>query len=109
MEEVSLGKRLEELRTKLGYTQGDISSLLGIDQSLLSEYESGERKVSLSILEKLEDIYCCDLIHAPPVISPAIQMVFHVNNATTSNLKAIQAVNRIVLNAIFMSNLLNER
>ncbi len=109
MEEVSLGKRLEELRTKLGYTQGDISSLLGIDQSLLSEYESGERKVSLSILEELEDIYCCDLIHAPPVISPAIQMVFHVNNVTTSNLKAIQAVNRIVLNTIFMSNLLNER
>lgn len=80
-----------------------------IDQGMLSEYESGERKVSLSILEELEDIYCCDLIHAPPVISPVIQMVFHVNNVTTSNLKAIQAVNRIVLNAIFMSNLLNER
>lgn len=108
MEEASLGKRLEGLRTKLAYTQGDISSLLGIDQSLLSEYESGERKVNLSILEKLEDIYCCDLIHTPSVISPAIQMVFHVNNVTTSNLKAIQAVNRIVLNAIFMSNLLKE-
>lgn len=39
MEEVSLGKRLEELRTKLGYTQTDISSLLGIDQGMLSEYE----------------------------------------------------------------------
>ena len=108
MEEVSLGKRLEELRKKLGYTQADISSLLGIDQSLLSEYESGKRKVSLSTLEKLEDIYCCDLIHTPSVISPAIQMVFRVNNVTTSSIKAIQAVNRIVLNAIFMSNLLKE-
>lgn len=72
MEEASLGKRLEELRKKLGYTQADISSLLGIDQSLLSEYESGKRKVSLSTLEKLEDIYCCDLIHTPSLIPPAM-------------------------------------
>lgn len=108
MEEVSSGKRLEELRKKLGYTQADISSLFGIDQGVLSEYESGERKVSLSTLEKLEDIYCYDLIHTPSVISPAIQMVFHVNKVTTSNIKSIQAVNRIVLNAIFMSNLLSE-
>lgn len=104
-----MGKRLEELRKKLGYTQADISSLLGIDQGMLSEYESGERKISLSMLEKLGDIYCCDLIHTPSLIPPAMQMVFHISNVTASNLKAIQAVNRIVLNAIFMSNLLNER
>lgn len=99
---------MEELRKKLGYIQADISSLLGIDQRMLSEYESGERKVSLSMLEKLGDIYCCDLIHTPSLIPPAIQMVLHVSNVTASNIKAIQAVNRIVLNAIFISNLLKE-
>ena len=47
MEKVILGERLKELRTKFGFTQADISSLLGVDQSLISKYESGERQVSM--------------------------------------------------------------
>lgn len=106
MEKVILGERLKELRTKFGFTQADISSLLGVDQSLISKYESGERQVSMDTLEKLGDLYCCDLIHTPPVVSPALQVAFRADSIDASNMKAIQAVNRVVLNSVFMANLL---
>lgn len=108
MEKMILGERLKELRTKFGYTQADISSLLGVDQSLISKYESGERQVSVDTLEKLGDLYCCDLVHTPPVVSPAIQVAFRASSIDASNMKAIQTVNRVVLNSVFMADLLRE-
>ena len=105
MENVILGERLKELRTKFKYTQADISSLLGVDQSLISKYESGERQVSMDVLEKLGDLYCCDLVHTPPVAS---QVAFRADSIDASNMKAIQAVNRVVLNSVFMADLLRE-
>ena len=106
MENVILGERLKELRTKFKYTQADISSLLGVDQSLISKYESGERQVSMDVLEKLGDLYCCDLVHTPPVASPKLQVAFRADSIDAS--KAIQAVNRVVLNSVFMADLLRE-
>ena len=106
MENVILGERLKELRTKFKYTQADISSLLGVDQSLISKYESGERQISVDMLEKLGDLYCCDLVHAPEADSPAIQVAFRADSIDASNMRSIQAVNRIVLNSIFMAGLL---
>lgn len=108
MENAFLGEQLKKLRTKFGYTQADISSLLGVDQSLISKYESGERQVSVDTLEKLGDLYCCDLVHTPPVVSPAIQVAFRASNIDASNMKAIQTVNRVVLNSVFMAELLKE-
>lgn len=108
MERTFLGDRLKELRIKFGYTQADISALLGVGQSLISKYESGERQVSIDTLEKLGDLYCCDLVHTPPVVSLELQVAFRANSVDASNMKAIQAVNRVVLNSIFMANLLKE-
>lgn len=108
MEKAFLGEQLKKLRTKFGYTQADISSLLDVDQSLISKYESGERQVSVDTLEKLGDLYCCDLVHTPPVVSPAIQVAFRANSIDASNMKAVQAVNRVVLNSVFMAELLRE-
>lgn len=108
METTSIGRRLKELRTRFGYTQADISSLLGVDQSLISKYESGERQVSMDILESLGDLYCCDLVHTQPVASPVLRVAFRVDSINASNMKAIQAVNRIVLNSMFMGDLFKE-
>ena len=106
MEKVFFFLFLKQLRTKFKYTQADISSLLGVDQSLISKYESGERQVSMDVLEKLGDLYCCDLVHTPPVASPELQVAFRADSIDASNMKAIQAVNRVVLNSVFMANLL---
>lgn len=108
MKGINLGERLKELRTKFGYTQNDISSFLGVDQSLISKYESGERAISVDALEKLGNLYCCDLVSAPNANDTSIRVAFRANNVNQSNMKAIQTVNRIVLNSIFMAELLRE-
>ena len=97
---------MKELRIKSGHTQADISSLLGIDQSLVSKYESGERQASVDTLEKLGDLYCCDMVHATPVDSPMFPIVVRADNIAPLDLEAIQVVNRVALNRVFMERLL---
>lgn len=50
-------KRLKELRVRKNLTQKDISTKLEISPRLYSVYESGKRKVPISILSKLAKIY----------------------------------------------------
>ena len=52
-----LGERLKTLHIKHGYTQADIASLLDVDQSIISEYESGKQKITVDELEELGDLY----------------------------------------------------
>ena len=57
-EEKSLREMLREGRTKAGLRQSDLAELLGVPQSFVSKYESGERLLSfvetLFILEHIE-------------------------------------------------------
>lgn len=103
-----LGEKLKALRTEYGYKQKDISDFLGVDQSLISKFESGERAISVDILEKLGGLYCCDLVDAFNTNKPDIQVAFRAKAIGVADLKTIQTVNRIVLNSVFMSDLLKE-
>jgi len=108
MKGTSLGEKLKALRTEHGYKQKDISDFLGVDQSLISKFESGERAISIDMLEKLSGLYCCDLVDPDTSNQPNLQVAFRAKNIGTADLKIIQTVNKIVLNSIFMSNLLKE-
>jgi transcriptional regulator with XRE-family HTH domain len=108
MKELNLGEKLKSLRIEYGYKQKDISDFLGVDQSLISKFESGERTVSVDILEKLGGLYCCDLVDAFNAGKPNIQVAFRAKHIGVEDLKTIQTVNRIVLNSAFMSDLLKE-
>ena len=52
-----LGKRIKELRERLGISQQSLSELLGISRTAISQIENGERKVSTDELVKLSDIF----------------------------------------------------
>lgn len=106
MERTMMGERLKDLRIRYGYTQSDICAFLGVEQGLLSQYESVEQQISMDMLEKLGYLYFCDLVHAPEADSPAIQATFHTDSIDVAGMRSIQAVNRIVLNSIFMAGLL---
>ena len=55
-----------------------------------------------------------DIAHGPMKIfagpstwlRPELQVAFRADSIDASNMKAIQAVNRVVLNSVFMANLL---
>lgn len=52
-----MGDRLSELRRDLGYTQEDLSLLLKINRSSISNYEQGINEPSLSTIVKLANLY----------------------------------------------------
>ncbi len=54
-----VGKNLNELRRKNGYTQQQVSDYLGITQSNLSKIENGERNFNMTLLDKLCLLYNC--------------------------------------------------
>ena len=49
--------RLRELRKRRGYTQISLQMQTGIEQSLLSKYETGERVPPMEALFRLADFY----------------------------------------------------
>ena len=52
-----MGNRLRQLRRSRGYTQVSLQMKTGIEQSLLSKYETGERIPPTETLIKLADLY----------------------------------------------------
>ena len=52
-----MGNRLRQLRKSRGYTQVSLQMKTGIEQSLLSKYETGERIPPTETLIKLADLY----------------------------------------------------
>lgn len=57
MLEQMIGDVLKRTRIIYGYKAVDMSSLLGISTSYLSEIENNKKKPSLELLEKYADIY----------------------------------------------------
>jgi len=49
--------RFKNLRKELGLKQKDIASVLGIDQRVYSNYETGKREIPTRLLVKLADYY----------------------------------------------------
>jgi transcriptional regulator with XRE-family HTH domain len=54
---VQFGKNIAEAREKMNLTQAEASKLLDIPQSTYAGYETGVRKVPLSIIKKLANFY----------------------------------------------------
>jgi transcriptional regulator with XRE-family HTH domain len=54
---IDFGQYLLELRTKAGYSQKKVADKLGIDISLLSKIEHGERFVQNHMLEGISELF----------------------------------------------------
>ena len=54
---INMGKKLQEARKKVGLTQDQVAKVLEINKVQLSYYESGSREISISLLDKLSNLY----------------------------------------------------
>ncbi|WP_405286542.1 helix-turn-helix domain-containing protein [Methanobrevibacter sp.] len=54
---ILVGENLKQLRVANNYTQQQIGEYLGVDQSLISKIEHGERNINMTMLEKLSLLY----------------------------------------------------
>ncbi|MGD9928064.1 MAG: helix-turn-helix domain-containing protein [Sphaerochaeta sp.] len=103
----SIGKRLQELRLQSGLKQKHIADYLGVDQSLIARFESGDRGMTTSTLEKLATLYCCPvstILSGEPCDS-SIQFSFRANDMNTEDLEALAAINAVVLNQMAMDDI----
>ncbi len=96
----ALGGRLKELRMKNSITQSQLADYLGVDQSYISKFESGQRQLSVLSLEKLANLF------GLPVES-LLEGEFHLEqlpfamrarHLEPEDLESIAVINRIALN-----------
>lgn len=52
---------LKKLREAARYTQDEVAQALGITRSAYSNYEAGEREAPYDVLEKVSDLFGCDM------------------------------------------------
>ncbi|WP_440448276.1 helix-turn-helix domain-containing protein [Ruminococcus sp.] len=50
---LSVGKRVKELRNKLGISQEELADLAGLDRTYITSVECGKRNISIVNIEKL--------------------------------------------------------
>ena len=99
-----IGKRLQELRESKGLSQSDLANYLGISQPLLSQIESGNRNLNLSLLDKLCSLYGCSdsYILCKSDEYNSINFSFRSKNAAREDLDCIASVHKIILNMRFL-------
>ncbi len=103
-----VGKQLEGLRTKSKLTQQQVANYLGIDQSLVSRYEKGERPLSSVQLESLANLFGCSvtaLVSEERSMEP-LRFAFRASEVKDEDLESIAAINKIINNLRDMERLL---
>ena len=104
----SIGSKMKFLRKSSGFTQINIANYLKVDQSLISKFEAGERPISTDMLERLLTLFGCNLStlnETEDTLKP-LSFALRANEVCEEDLETVYAINRIALNSIFMTRLL---
>ena len=104
----AVGENLRVLREGAGYNQTSIATFLGVDQSLISKIEKGERNISADMLEKLASLYgvAASSLVNDVVTGKQLSCAFRCSDLTSDDMEVISAINKIALNSEFMTSLL---
>ena len=103
-----IAERMKEFRKNSGLSQANIACFLGVDQSLISKAENGERNLSVDMLEKLAALYGVSMLAFEEDTLPInpLKFALRAGELTTADMEAVSAINRIALNSEFMADLL---
>ena len=111
-ERLIIAKNIKLLRQASNYTQESVASFLGIGRSAYSNYESGDRELPISCMEKLADLYGCDAYmlyeENESVIEDMLATAFRVDNLSPADMEQIAAFKRVVKNSLMMDKMLSK-
>ena len=111
-ERLIIAKNIKLLRQASNYTQENVASFLGIGRSAYSNYESGDRELPLSCMEKLADLYGSDAYmlyeENESVIEDMLATAFRVDNLSPADMEQIAAFKRVVKNSLMMDTMLSK-
>ena len=104
----NIGQRIKELREQANLRQGQVAAYLDVDQSFLSKIESGERSISVDQLERLAELYGCDLavFNDSSIVVRPIQISLRARDITLEDMNIIAAINHIASNSRYMAKML---
>lgn len=107
-----IAKNIKLMRQASNYTQENVASFLGIGRSAYSNYETGDRELPLSCMEKLADLYGCDAYmlyeENESVIEDMLATAFRVDNLSPADMEQIAAFKRVVKNSLMMDTMLSK-
>lgn len=106
----TIGKNIKAFRDQFGYTQEHVAAFLGIDRSLLSYFETGDRELSLVHLSKLADLFGVEVeefMQDNPVQKSAMVLAFRKEGLDEKDMKAIAEFQKVVKNYVAMKKLLD--
>ncbi len=108
---MKIGEKIKALRLKSGFNQSLIAQYLGVDQSLISKIESGEREASTDVIKKLADLFGCSITTIIDEESNPeyLNVTFRANVLTADDLCAIATVNRIARNLESMEKIIGDK
>lgn len=105
----TIGDRLKLLRKKHNFTQNQIAEYLDFKQGQIAKLENNQRKLRLSSLEKLCELYNTTeeyIINGDPNYSKE-NFAFR-SNVKNLNLDTIAKMNNIIKNVEFLSKITDE-
>lgn len=105
---VEIGKRMKALREESNLTQTKLAEYLSLDQSMIAKMEKGERKLTADVVDKLSRLFCCpvEFLLSGEASENKCTISFRTNALTADDLKALAAINKIVLNQFEMNQML---
>lgn len=105
-----VAQNLKVLREANRFTQEDVANYLGITRSAYSNYESGIRDISLELLEKIADLFGCELDaffeNDVKVLENILMCSFRVDQLSCNDLKQVARFKQVVLSYMKINRLL---
>ena len=110
MSNAFLGENIRKLRDNAGFTQSNIAQFAGVDQSLISKVEKGERSLSADVIEKLAALFAVPVeeLENQSIVASKLSFAFRGSKFSVAEMEAIAAINKIALNSEFMHTILKE-
>ena len=107
-----IARNIKRMRETSGFTQEKIASFLGIGRSAYSNYETGDRELPLSLMDKLADLYGCDTYlmyeENEDVVENILTTAFRVDDLSAEDMNQIAAFKRVVKNYLIMEALMSK-
>ncbi len=111
-ENTIVAKNIKLMREISDFTQEKVADFLGIKRSAYANYETGDRELPLSLMEKLADLYGCDaiLMYAEDsnVVENMLTTAFRVDNLTTDDMVQVAAFKKVVKNSLMLDSMLKK-
>lgn len=109
MEKV-IGSNIKFLREMNNFTQDAVAKYLGIERSTYSNYELGLRETPFGVLEKLSDLFGCEMYmfyeKDKSVLEQVLTCAFRVEGISEDDMKQIAYFKGVVKSYLKMDKLL---